>query len=187
MKYFDLFDDMSIPGRWALRSPVDERGQRVNPWQFDEGRTLQLNGMPTLALARSGLALDFTSTGHAIPIISERFASLLGGLDLSSQIQLIPARVEGRVESFFILNILRIIRCVDDSRSKEVRYWTPEDGQPEKVGEYKVVTGLRIDASKVADAHIFRPWGWRVAIIISEHVKQAMEQHGITGADFTEV
>lgn len=187
MKYFDLFDDMSIPGRWALRSPVDERGQRIDPWQFDEGRPLYLEGMPTLPLARPGRALDFTSTGHAVPIVSEKVAGLLGKLDLLKQVQLLPTRVEEQAESFFILNVLRVIRCIDDARCREVQYWMPEDGQPEKVGEYKVVSGLRIDASKVGDAHIFRPWGWRVAIIVSEHLKQAMEQQGIIGADFTEV
>lgn len=187
MKYFDLFDDMSIPRRWALRSPVDEIGQRIDPWQFDEGRLLYLEGMPTLPLARHGRALDFTSTGHAVPIVSEKVAGLLDKLDLLTQVQLLPARVEGQSESFFILNVLRVIRCIDDARCREVRYWTLEDGQPEKVGEYKVVSGLRINASKVGDAHIFRPWGWRVAIIVSEHLKQAMEQQGIIGADFTEV
>lgn len=187
MKYFDLFDDMSVPGRWALRSPVDANSQRVDPWQFDEGRSLSLEGPLTLPLARPGRALDFTSTGHAVPIVSEKVAALLGGLDLLRQVQLLPARVEGQSESFFILNVLRVIRCIDDARCREVRHWTLEDGQPEKVGEYKMVSGLRIDASKVGDAHIFRPWGWRVAIIVSERLKQAMEQQAITGADFTEV
>ena len=186
MKYFDLFDDMSISERWALRSPVNDRGQRIDPWQFDEGRPLNLEGMPTLPLARPGRALDFTSTGHTVPIVSEKVADLLGKLDFLKQVQLLPARVEGQ-SGPFILNVLRVIRCINDARCREVRYWTPEDGQPEKVGEYKVVSGLRIDASKVGDAHIFRPWGWRVAIIVSEHLKQAMEQQGITGAEFTEV
>jgi hypothetical protein len=187
VKYFDLFDDMSIPGRWALRSPVDERGQRIDPWQFDEGRPLSMKGPLTLPLARPGRALDFTSTGHAVPIVSEKVADLLRRLDLLKQAQLLPARVEGQSGPFFILNVLRVIRCIDDARCREVRHWTPEDGQPEKVGEYRVVSGLRIDASTVGDAHIFRPWGWRVAIIISGHLKQAMEQQGVTGADYTEV
>ncbi|WP_279637166.1 hypothetical protein [Corallococcus praedator] len=34
-----------------------------------------------------------------------------------------------------------------------------EDGRPELVGGYHVVSGLRIDTSKVDDARVFWLWG----------------------------
>ncbi|AKJ07745.1 Hypothetical protein AA314_09371 [Archangium gephyra] len=46
---------------------------------------------------------------------------------------------------------------------------------------------MRIDPSKVGDAEIFRPWGWQTIILVSERVKQAMEEAGVTGTRFTEV
>jgi hypothetical protein len=46
---------------------------------------------------------------------------------------------------------------------------------------------MRIDPAKVGGAHIFRPWGWTVALIISEDLKQALEAEGITGTRFVEV
>ncbi|EPX60574.1 hypothetical protein D187_001728 [Cystobacter fuscus DSM 2262] len=49
------------------------------------------------------------------------------------------------------------------------------------------MVGMRIDPSKVGDAEIFRPWGWQTNIIVSERVKRAMEESGMTGARFTEV
>ena len=73
------------------------------------------------------------------------------------------------------------------ARSEEVQHYTPEDGQPNKVGEYRVVAGLRIDPSQVGDAHVFRPWGWPVVLLVSEYLKQAMDQEGFTGTRFTEV
>lgn len=79
------------------------------------------------------------------------------------------------------------LRCIDDARCGEARHWMPEDGQPEKVGQYHVVSGLRIDPTKGGDAHIFRTWGWTVALIVSEELKEAMEQAGITGPIFVEV
>ncbi|WP_395823595.1 imm11 family protein [Archangium minus] len=39
----------------------------------------------------------------------------------------------------------------------------------------------------MSDAHIFRPWGWRVVLIVSDNLKQALEQEGLTGLKFTEV
>ncbi|AKJ06375.1 Hypothetical protein AA314_08001 [Archangium gephyra] len=95
--------------------------------------------------------------------------------------------MEGQSEPYFILNALRIIRCIDDARCEEVRYWRPEDGDPDKVGQYRVVAGMRIDPSKVGDSHIFRPWGWTVALLVSERLKQVMEEEGITGTKFVEV
>jgi len=68
-----------------------------------------------------------------------------------------------------------------------VEFWKPEDGRPEKVGSYRVIDDLRIDPSKVQGAHLFRPWGWLVALIVSEELKVAMEALGGIGPDFVEV
>jgi hypothetical protein len=82
---------------------------------------------------------------------------------------------------------LQIIQCIDDARCEEVLYWLPEDNRPDVVGQYRNVRGLKVDPSKIGDANIFRPWGWQVVLILSERVKQAMEEEGITGTKFLEV
>jgi hypothetical protein len=120
-------------------------------------------------------------------VVHEKVVSLFNRLGLRQQVQFIPARVEGETESYFILNAFQVIRCIDDRRSERVEYWRPEDGNPEEVGQYRVITGLRIDPNKVGEAHIFRPWGWYVALIVSEHLKHAMEQEGLTGLRFIAV
>ncbi|WP_369945125.1 imm11 family protein [Vitiosangium sp. GDMCC 1.1324] len=142
--------------------------------------------MPRFPLDIPGLSLDFCWAAFSILVVNERFIQLFERLGVR-EVQFIPTRVEAHPEPYFILNPLRIIRCIDDARCEEVRYWKPEDGQPEKVGEYRVVAGMRIDPTKVGDARIFRPWGWPVALIVSEDLKQAMEQEGITGTRFIEV
>jgi hypothetical protein len=184
--YFKLMDDRRSHSRWHLGTPVDEQGQEIDPWQFDEGRVLELGCMPRFPLDTPGDPLDFCWAAFTILVVSSRFVQLFERLNVRD-VQFIPARVEGHSEPYFILNPLRVIRCIDDARSEEVRYWKPEDGQPEKVGEYRVVAGMRIDPTKVGDARIFRPWGWRVALVISEDLKLAMEQEGITGTRFVEV
>jgi hypothetical protein len=186
-KYFDLEEDLHIPGRWHLESPVDAAGRLVNPWQFREGRRLHVEGELLLPLERPGSPLDFSMTGLAIPIVSGRAASLLERIGLQEEIQLIPARVPGHPEPYFILNALKVIRCIDDARCEEVLYWRPEDERPEKTGQYRNVVGMKLDAASVGAAHIFRPWGWRVALICSERVKLALERAGMTGPRFVEV
>jgi hypothetical protein len=46
---------------------------------------------------------------------------------------------------------------------------------------------MRIDPSKVGDANVFRTWGWSIALIVSEPLKEALERIGATGTKFKEV
>ncbi len=46
---------------------------------------------------------------------------------------------------------------------------------------------MRIDPSKVGDAKVFRTWGWSIALVVSEDIKDALERTGATGLQFTEV
>ncbi|WP_395837448.1 imm11 family protein [Archangium violaceum] len=185
--YFDFMDDMSTPGRWHLRSPVDARGQRVDPWQFKKGQPLDIEGVIRFPVNPTGIALEFTLASFLIPVVHQRVVALFERLGLQKEVQFIPVEVEGQTEPWFILNVLQIIRCIDDARCEEVLYWLPEDNRPDKLGQYRNVAGLKVDPAKIGEAHIFRPWGWKVVLIVSEHVKRALEQEGITGIKFLEV
>jgi hypothetical protein len=165
---------------------VDEQGKQIDPWLFDEGTVLDLGCVPRFPLHTPGEPLDFSWAAFSILVVNARFVRLFERLGVG-EVQFLPARVEAHPEPYSILNPLRIVRCIDDARCEEVQYFTPEDGQPERVGQYRVVAGMRIDPAKVGDARIFRPWGWTVALIVSDELKQAMEQEGLTGTRFVEV
>ncbi|WP_309887929.1 imm11 family protein [Archangium sp.] len=184
--YYELTDDRYHAGRWHLRSPVDEHGQKINPWQFDAGRWLEPQGIIRFPVKPDGVELDFSWAAFSILVVSSRFVQLFERLSVPA-VQFLPVQVENHARPHFILNTLRIIRCIDDARCEEVRYWKPEHGQPEKVGEYRSVVGLRIDPTKVEGARLFRPWGWRVALLVSEDLEDALEREHITGTRFTEV
>ncbi len=185
-QYYELIDDRRSLSRWHLGGPLDGSGQEIDPWQFREGLNLAFEGVPRFPLDEPGEALDFSWAAFAIPVVHDRFARLFQQLRVADT-QFIPAQVEGHEGTYFILNALRIIRCIDDARCTEVQYWKPEHKQPEKLGQYRSVVGLRIDPSKVGDARIFRTWGWRIALIVSDDIKQAIESAGLSGARFVEV
>ncbi|MFE8597625.1 imm11 family protein [Archangium violaceum] len=188
MRYFDLCDDLYIAGRWHLSTPdVDVHGREIDPWQFKAGDVVKLESAPLLRMVRPGSALDFSLTGLTVPLVNDRVVSLFGRLGLEQEVQFIPTRVEGFSEPYFLLNALRVIRCIDDDRCEEVLYWHPEDNRPDKLGQYRDISNLRVDPAKIGDSNIFRPWGWTVALIVSERIKLAMEDAGITGTEFTEV
>jgi hypothetical protein len=185
-QYFKLTDNMRIRHRWHLRVPRDAQGLEVHPWQFFEGSKLEPQGIIRFSVEPTGEALDFTLNSFAIPVVHQRVVELFEHQRIPD-VQFIPAQVEGHAGPYFILNTLRTVRCIDDARCEEVQYFTPEDGQPDRVGHYRAVSGMRIDPARVGDAHIFRPWGWNVALIVSEDLKDAMEAVGITGTKFEPV
>jgi hypothetical protein len=185
-KYYDLLDDTQLPGRWQLGTPLDAEGSEIDPWQFKKGRVLELGCVPRFTLDLPGHPLDFSLAAFSIPVVHDRFVRMLEPLHVDG-VQFIPAQVDGHPGPWYILNSLQIIRCIDDARCEEVQYWKPEDDRPDKLGEYRAVHGLRIDPASVGDAQIFRPWGWRVALIVAEEIKQAFEAEGLSGARFVEV
>ncbi|WP_163993919.1 imm11 family protein [Pyxidicoccus caerfyrddinensis] len=85
------------------------------------------------------------------------------------------------------MNAVQVVKCIDDQASREVRYWTPEDGRPEKTGQYRAVYGMRIDADRVGATRLLRPQGWTISLIVSDEVRTALSRLGATGVRFEEV
>lgn len=185
-KYYDLMDDRDSHSRWHLGGPLNAQGEPINPWQFFKSRPLELGMAPRFPLDVPGQPLDFCWAAFSIPVVHDRFVRLFQRQKVPD-VQFIPAQIEAHTEPHFILNTLRAIRCIDDARCAEVKHWQPEDHQPEKIGQYRVVSGLRIDPGKAGDARIFRTWGWSIALIVSEDLKLAIEEAGLTGTYFVEV
>ncbi len=187
MRYFDLSDDVNIPGRWELAEPTDSRGAALDDfWQFTYGHSVSIEGRLKVPVSDAGTPLDFSEAGIRVPVVSGRVASIFAEL-APQDVQLMPADIEGQSEPFFILVSTRVVKCIDDERSEEVQYWKPEDGRPERVGHYRSVFRMRIDPRRVGDAKVFRTWGWTVALIVSEDIKEALERMGAVGPKFTEV
>jgi hypothetical protein len=187
LKYFELSDDMRILDQWTLGDPIEGNGQELWHGLMTDGLPITVQQPARIGLYVPGRALEFSTNPLGIPIIHGRVKALLEQLGLDGQMQLFPITVEGQAEPYYVLNLLRVVRCIDDARCEEVAYRTVEDGYEDRIGEYRNVVGMRIDPSKVGDAEIFRPWGWQTNIIVSERVKLAMEKARVTGARFTEV
>jgi hypothetical protein len=189
MRYFDLFQDLYIPGIWYLGTPMDGHGQRIGTWVFTDGQSVSVVEPLRVGFSRPGKPLDYSlADAGSVPVVTPRVASVLQAL-APGDIQTFPIQVEGQPEPYVLVNVTRLVKCIDSQASEHVELWVPEDenDQPERTGEYRNVVGLRVDKSRVGDAKIFRPWGWHVALIVSEDIKDALEGIGATGMHFTEV
>lgn len=183
-RFFELYDDVYVPHRWHLATPVDSQGRKVHDWDFTCGAPVSITERLRIPVEIEGRPLDFTEAGLGIAVIHVRVASVFTEL-APGDVQLIPARVEGQPDQYLILVATRRIRCIDEKVSK-VQLWTPEDGAPHKVGKYYAVDDMRIDKAKAGDAQVFRPEGWEVALVVSSAIKEALERMGATGTKFTE-
>ncbi|MCK8500730.1 imm11 family protein [Myxococcus fulvus] len=186
-RYFRLTEDMQA-GNWDLGDVQDEHGQEVaDPYVFAEGRPVSISGRLAVPIDTPGRRLDFCTAGLGVaPVVHVRVATLFAEL-APDDVQLLPVAIKEHLDQYQLLVATKLLRCIDDKASTEVRYWMPEHGQPERVGDYRSVSGMRIDASKVGDAKVFRTQGWAVALIVSEDLKLALERAQVTGVRFTEV
>ncbi|WNG19963.1 imm11 family protein [Cystobacter fuscus] len=186
-RYFELNDDMSLPDRWLLGDPLDEQEKEVRALLFMSGEPTRIDGRLRVPVYHAGTSLDFTcvDTG-GFPVVTEKVARVLAEL-APGDVQLFPAEVESRLDLYFVVNVARRVKCIDDDRCAEVRYGDPEDNWPDELGHYGAVYGMRIDPTQVGDAKVFRPWGYTGSLLVAEDVKEALERTGATGLDFTEV
>ena len=187
-RFFDLKMDVYVPERWYLAAPTNLAGQEIDDiWRYSAGRPVKSSEELRIPIYRPGKPLDFSTAGAGrTPVVSERTASVFRELS-PDDVQLFEARVEGQAEPYYVLNVARQLRCIDDAACEEVQHYTPEGVQAHRAGEYRSVSGLRIDKSKVGDTRVFRLLGWYPPIIIDEELKEALERTGIVGGRFDEV
>jgi len=189
-RFYSLKMDVYIKGgRWRLDDPVNARGEPIeNLWLFVQGKSVELHERLRIPIAQPGEPLDIGFAGTALtPVVSERVASIFREI-APDDVQLFPVDVDGQTNPFFILNVARELRCIDETACKEVqKFSADEDLHADRAGEYRSVIGLRIDKSKVAEARVFRLWGWPPPIVLDEELKDALEANGIFGGKFEEV
>ena len=185
--FFRVMDDLHHPDRWHLGVPLDALGMEADPWQFTDGRLFRARSGLRVPVRYIGEPLDFTFAAFDIPVVNHRAQSVIMSLAMND-VQLIPAMVDDVAESgreYAILNAVRIIPCLDESRSEFVK-WTRADRRPDRLGSYRMVTKLRIESQTIS-ANVFRITGWEAALIVSNAVREAILAASLTGIKFEAV
>jgi len=201
-RYFELRDDVDIPGRWHLNGLFDGSGRELDSRHFTYGSPVDIKppmrvpsfrdgtiieALPPLQVPpkRLGIPLDFTFASFDLPVVTERIATMLATI-ADQDIQRLPVVLASPEQNYEIVNVVSRIPCIDAARS-DIMWWTEADGRPDKVGKPRMITKFVIDRGQVPGCHIFRPEGWELVIIVSELVKNALEQGDVSGVTFHEV
>ena len=165
-RYYRLKDDVYLRGRWFLHSPLLPSGEPLDPRVFLRAQPLDLPIPLRLPLRRRGRALDFTLADFSMPVASKALAERLDHL-APGAIQRFPVEIEGQQAQYEVLNLQRSVRCLDERASK-IEWWAPEDGRPDKVGQYRMILEEVINPSLAGAAPIFRLGGWLVEIVCTD-------------------
>lgn len=174
--------------QWSLDTPVPIAGGELDdPWMFVEGKLVTEPGPLKTKPFHTGEKRTFSvANTDRTPIANEQVARIFQEL-APDDVQLFPVEIEGATERYYIVNATRRFECIDEVSCREVQKYPSDGAVPERAGEYRAISGLRIDTSKIEGARVFRPMGWEIALIVSEEVKEAIERIGNTGVFFNRV
>lgn len=104
----------------------------------------------------------------------------------AQDIQIIPAAIGGERGDYCLLNVLTQRKCIDEARSKFDKRG-PATSRPDKSGEFRTMYRLRIDPHWAAPADIFRLLGRQGPVIISERIRNVLEDIEAKGVTFEDV
>jgi len=186
-KFYRILLDAQNNDVWFIHGPFDQNGNLVNSELFTTCRIYSdITSELSYRIDEGGAPTNFTYASFHVPVIDERICDVLLGCD-SRDIQLIPVKIEDERETrHWILNVIRKVQCLDEQNST-IMWWKPEDGRPDKVGQYRMVSKIKLERNRIGNRHIFRLDGWEVALIISNQLKRKLELNGISGVLFEEM
>ncbi len=189
---------------WALGPPWDAVGE-LEPGAFCQGERLGIAGELTIP-SRPGRPLELTLS-YGVPVATERIASLLGEL-AAADLERFPARVESMPGTYEVLNVISMIDCIDRERTvgqllipgegwktgtlsslATTFVGDPEPDLDESAG-YNMeglsyaIDELRLDTTGIEGARIFRVKGWRDLPVVTEDIKAALDEEGVTGVHY---
>nr|WP_254614530.1 MULTISPECIES: DUF1629 domain-containing protein [unclassified Myxococcus] len=154
---------------------------------FADGRVLPHPGPIKAQVSHPGTKRTFVFAGvEGTPIVSEALANVFRTL-APDDVQLFPVTVDGAPELYFVVNATKVLDAIDEARCREVHHYDKDDSVPEYEGEYNWIYGLRIDPSKTEGAHVFRLKKFKIAFVVSEDIKNALEGVGNLGVSFERV
>jgi hypothetical protein len=183
--FFRVLADPAKSNRWFLDEPRTEDGQGIDAREFTEGVPYKGLVAVLVPIGQPGEVVGFTFAAFDMPVISDRIMHIIKA-HAADSIQFFPIRIGRLGGGFGILNVVARVKCIDESLSNVVK-WMPQDGRPEKIGQYRTITHLTIDPSRCGPQHIFRIEGWEIALIVSRALKEASESVADTGLVFSPV
>lgn len=148
-------------------------GKELDAREFCYGRPYRGPVPAFVPIQQEGQRVPFTLAAFDMPVVEERVARTIESI-AGKDVECYPVSVEGSSATYMIINVVSSLACVDETKSTIMK-WGANDGRPDKVGRYRMITNLTIDPARVEGHDIFRIADWEVALIVSEQLRDAIE------------
>ena len=177
--------DPKLRGRsWRLGAPRSLGGEEIDPRVFTKGRHVDYGSPLQVVTEDAGRQLGFNLAAFDMVVSATALNDELERLTGENLLQRIPAIIDEG--DFEILNVCDRVACFDVERSQFTR-WTETDGRPDKVGQLRMVTELRVRPRSAFGHHLFRVDEWPIALVVSEEAKAILENFDAAGVSFVSV
>jgi hypothetical protein len=167
--YFDWTFREDATDRRQLAEPKLKSGAVVDAWRFKACERMLLPEPLVASIIERGSGAELEFGAFELPIVGRKL-----GMELErrfgDQVQLLPIEIEHTRELKFVLNALISLNCINEERSEFTKWEIGNDMRPDKVGQYRSISSLWISADRCNNKDFIRPWGWRVALIVSDVV-----------------
>lgn len=183
-KFYRILVDPNATARWYLKAPVDQQGREIDARLFTRGVPFGSSSPLCVPLRRQGEEVDINFADFDMLVVSRKIIDGIAS-DFDLEVQRIPAEISGRID-YEIVNPLASISCIDEGESDYIK-WTGNDGRPEKTGQFRMVTKLKIKKNLPTESHLFRVAEWPVALLVSEALKESIERRHASGVMFSAV
>jgi len=183
-KFYRMLVDPKATARWYLKAPLDQHGLEVDARLFTRGMPIGSTSVLSIPLRRHGREVDINFADFDMLVMSRRVVDEITS-DFDLEIQRIPAEINGEV-NYEIINPLASISCIDEAESEYLK-WTENDGRPEKIGQFRMITQLKVRTDLAIESHLFRVTEWPIALLVSEALKESIESHNASGVTFSAV
>ena len=196
MTYYEIIDDPSINRRWHLEEPVYRDNEPVDFWPLLAGTKIDMRQFADInaPVQYEGRSLGWTFGAFMIPYVDKAAGQVLLRM-AAKDVVLLPCLVGGKDLGFSIAVIQRKCRCLDYKKS-QLDVYTIDDlheeeneaKDPAKLGSIKGVIKPRLDPRTIMpDWHIFRLEEDLNYVIVSETLRDALNDKAITGIHFRRV
>jgi len=184
-QYFRLVPDMVDCQPWHLSAPTSPDGEELDSRIFTRGLPITDLRVPlSIGVRNPGTPVQLSFGSFDYLVVDHRLAVLVEAL-APSDIELFPATVDGN-PSYEVMNVTTRIPCIDEGRTVGEK-WGAADGRPDKIGHFRTVSNLVIDASVVMGSAMFRVAGWEIALVVSDDVRQLLVSEAGPGLRFLSV
>jgi len=182
--YFELDWDPEFPGPWWLGEVTSETAP-IDCRIFTYGVKERVDGRLRVPIRELGQPLALTFAAFSVPIATREIADIFEKF-APEALQRFPVWIDGLPQPYQVLNVVNLFDAVDRERSSYV-LWRPQDGRPDKEGDFRQFDRMIFRRDITPPPHLFRVKGWKVVLVVSRPLMDALGGAALRGVKFSPI